>query len=156
MNVTPIGPDAATRIGPAAPGDLAAATALLSGAGLTLAGMEAVAGTGALLVARAPDGSILGCAGLERCGHAVLLRSVVVAAPARGTGLGRALVAAALECARDSGAGEAWLLTETAVDFFATLGWEQCERAAAPPEIAGSVEFTTACPASAIAMRRTL
>jgi len=148
--------EAAVEIDPATPPDLAAAAALLSGAGVTLAGIEAVAEAGTLFVARSADGSILGCAGLERYGPAVLLRSVAVARRARGSGLGRALVAAALEHARDGGAREAWLLTETAAAFFAALGWERCERTQAPPAIAGSVEFATACPASATAMRRAL
>jgi len=65
-------------------------------------------------------------------------------------------VAHALADARAAGAREAWLLTETAESFFAGLGWARAAREDAPPAIAGSVEFATACPATAVAMRRAL
>ncbi len=72
------------------------------------------------------------------------------------TGSVRALVERALADARAAGAREAWLLTETAESFFAGIGWARASRDAAPAAVAASVEFTSACPATAIAMRRPL
>jgi len=85
-----------------------------------------------------------------------LLRSLAVTAGGRGHGLGGALLARALDHARAAGAREAWLLTESAGPFFAARGWLRADRAAAPPGIAGSVEFISACPSSVPAMRRAL
>ncbi len=102
------------------------------------------------------DGCLLGVAATERHGPVALLRSVAVRGPARGRGLGRALVERALADAAAAGAREAWLLTETAEPFFAGLGWQRTERAAAPADVAASVEFAHACPTTAIAMRRAL
>ncbi len=62
----------------------------------------------------------------------------------------------ALAGPRDDGAREAWLLTETAATYFAGLGWARVERSDAPADVAASVEFTSACPTTAIAMRRML
>lgn len=69
---------------------------------------------------------------------------------------GTALVHAAEALARTGGARELMLLTETAESWFGRLGYERMERDAAPPDVAGSVEFATACSESAVAMRRAL
>jgi amino-acid N-acetyltransferase len=136
--------------------DLPEVEGLLGAAGLTRDGLDACARDGMLLVARADDGCLMGCVALEMFGRAALLRSLAVTPGARGHGLGSALVARALDHARASGTHEAWLLTETAGPFFAARGWEAADRAAAPAGIAGSVEFTSACPSSVPAMRREL
>ena len=44
------------------------------------------------------------------------------------------------------------LLTQTARDFFAHLGYRVIERTEAPEEVQGSEEFRSLCPASAICM----
>lgn len=49
-----------------------------------------------------------------------------------------------------------YLLTETAAEFFARLGFRPIRRAEAEPAVGASVEFTTACPASATCMRLSL
>jgi amino-acid N-acetyltransferase len=136
--------------------DLPDVEALVAAAGLTLAGLDACIRGGSAVVCREHDGGLLGVAATERYGTVAFLRSVAVHAPARRHGLGRALVARALTDARAHGAREAWLLTETAEPFFTGLGWTRAERADAPATVAGSVEFTSACPATAIAMRRAL
>jgi amino-acid N-acetyltransferase len=141
---------------PATEADLADVEVLVAAAGLTLAGLEACVSGGTVVVCREHDGCLLGVAATERYGDAALLRSVAVHAPARGHGLGQALVERALADARAAGAREAWLLTETAEPFFAGLGWCRTDRADAPAPIASSVEFVSACPATAIAMRRPL
>lgn len=136
--------------------DLTDVAGLVAASGLTLAGLAACVVSGTALVCRERDGCLLGTAAIERHGDAALLRSVAVHAPARGHGLGRALVERALADARAAGAREAWLLTETAEPFFAGLGWSRADRGDAPAAVAGSVEFTSACPTTAIAMRRPL
>jgi len=141
---------------PAGASDLADVEALLRAAGLTIDGLGACVADRSVVICREHGGCILGVAATERFGTTALLRSVAVLEPARGRGLGRALVSRALADARAGGAREAWLLTETAETFFAGLGWERADRSEAPAEIAASVEFASACPASAIAMRRTL
>jgi amino-acid N-acetyltransferase len=104
------------------------------------------------LVAR--DGeAVVGSAALERYGDAALLRSVAVEEPRRGTGLGAALVGAALDLARAEGVGEVYLLTTTAPDYFPRFGFRPVARDAVAPAVTQSVEFTSACPASALAMR---
>jgi amino-acid N-acetyltransferase len=49
-----------------------------------------------------------------------------------------------------------FLLTTTAEDYFARLEFERVTRAEVPPGVANSLEFTSACPASAAVLRRTL
>jgi choline dehydrogenase-like flavoprotein len=49
-----------------------------------------------------------------------------------------------------------FLLTTTAEGFFPRFGFEQITRDEVPPSVRGSVEFQSACPASAIVMRRQL
>jgi len=102
------------------------------------------------------DGRIVAAAGLERYDDNVLLRSVAVDASHRGTGLGAMLSEAALAMARQLGARDAYLLTDTAAGFFRRRGFEVIERKEVPPGIRESVEFAVACPDSAIVMRRTV
>lgn len=100
------------------------------------------------LVAR-QAGRVTGSAALEVYGPAALLRSVAVAADQRGQGLGGQLTAVALDLAREAGVREVYLLTTTAAGFFPRFGFAPVERAAVAPAIHQSVEWTSACPASA-------
>jgi len=93
--------------------------------------------------------ALLGCAALERYGWDGLLRSVAIAAEARGQGLGQALVHEALERARREGLHTITLLTTTAAAFFPRFGFQAIARDAAPCAVQDSVEFREACPASA-------
>ncbi len=136
--------------------DLADVEGLVAAVGLTLAGLEACVTGGTVVVCREHDGCLLGAAATERYGDVAFLRSVAVHAPARGHGLGQALVERALADAHSAGAREAWLLTETAEPFFAGLGWSRADREDAPATVVTSVEFVSACPSTAIAMRRAL
>ncbi|MCJ7711851.1 MAG: arsenic resistance N-acetyltransferase ArsN2 [Chloroflexi bacterium] len=133
--------------------DLPAVRALLQDAGLPLEGADDAFAHG--VVAEAA-GVVLGGAAVERYGTDGLLRSVVVSPALRGTGVGRALVAAAEAAARDLGLAEMYLLTETAEAWFPRLGYQVLERAAAPEGIAGSWEFRFACVERGILMRRSL
>ena len=85
-----------------------------------------------------------------------LLRSLLVAAPCRGAGLGRRLVAALEASASERKVRELWLLTIDAEHFFARLAYNATARAAAPAAIQASAEFASLCPASAVLMRKSL
>ncbi len=106
-----------------------------------------------LFVAR--DGPLLvGAGGFEVHGASGLLRSVVVADRLRGTGLGRTLVGSVEAAARQWGLQELELLTETASDFFARLGYVDIARENAPEAIRRSAEFKSICPQSAHCMSK--
>ena len=111
--------------------------------------VEAV-GTAFLLIA------VVGCVALEVYPEAALLRSLIVSAGERGRGLGERLTAEALRMARERGAREVYLLTETAREFFPRFGFAVADRAVAPASLRGSAEFRSACPASAVLMRRSV
>jgi amino-acid N-acetyltransferase len=144
---------AAVAVRRAAAGDLPAVRSLLGDAGLPLDGVDAAFGDG--LVAEA-GGAVVGAAALEPYGTDGLLRSVVVAPSMRGTGLGRTLVAAAEDAARELGIRDLYLLTETAVAWFPRLGYETLPRDGAPADIAASVEFTVSCADTGVLMHRRL
>ena len=97
---------------------------------------------------------VVGVAGMERYGEGGLLRSVAVAPEWRGTGLGRVLVDRVLEEGRAAGVREVFLLTTTAEHYFPRLGFACVDRDAVPEAVRTSAEFTGACPASAVVMRR--
>ncbi len=98
------------------------------------------------------DGHIVGGAGVERYGRDGLLRSVVVDASQQRSGLGSRLVAECVTRAESDGLGALYLLTETAPEFFAALGFVRIDRASVPEAIARSSEFASVCPDSAVAM----
>src|SRR5215813_7352659 len=75
---------------------------------------------------------VLGAVALERHGDVGLLRSLVVAPDRKAEGLGKALVHAVEAQARAEGISSLVLLTETAKDFFAALGYREGRRADAP------------------------
>jgi amino-acid N-acetyltransferase len=133
--------------------DLAAVQRLLTGHGLPLEGVVQHLST--MVVAR-DNGRIVGVAAVELYEGGALLRSVAVDAAAQGRGLGHQLTEAALEIARERQLDAVFLLTTTAERFFPKLGFEQISRDEVPATVQASVEFQSACPASAIVMRRRL
>ena len=105
----------------------------------------------------AKDGeTLVGAAVVELYADGALLRSVVVDPDVRGQGLGHRLTEAALRVARDRGSDTAFLLTTTAEEFFPKLGFERIARDEVPASVQASVEFVSACPASAVVMRKRL
>ena len=137
------------KIVPAHMSDLPALLALLEDSGLPTSGLSAHLAT--TLVAC--DGErLVGSAALELSGTDALLRSVAVAAPLRGQGLGEQLTHAALDLARLHGVQQVCLLTETAQHFFPRFGFRPIARADVSPALHQSVEWTTACPVTAQAM----
>jgi N-acetylglutamate synthase-like GNAT family acetyltransferase len=101
-------------------------------------------------------GATLGYGGLERAEGDMLLRSVVTRPMCRGAGHGRAITEWLIGEAARSGARDLYLLTTTARDYFAKLGFETIERTSVPPAIAICREFSLLCPVTAITMRRRL
>jgi len=136
-------------ITPATPADLPAILELLDGSKLPRAGLDAHVAT--TLVAR--DGKqLVGTAALELYGECALLRSVAVAPGLRGQGLGQELTRHALALARRHKIKSVYLLTETAGGFFPRFGFRAIPRDAVDPAVQRSVEFTSACPTSALVM----
>jgi amino-acid N-acetyltransferase len=107
------------------------------------------------LVAREGD-HIFGTAALELYAEGALLRSVAVDPRRRGNQLGHQLTDAALRLAATLGAKTVFLLTTTAERFFPKFGFEPIARDRVPQSVRQSVEFQSACPASAIVMRKRL
>lgn len=135
----------------AEPADMPAVMELLRTSDLTTAGLVEDAAT-ILLVG---DGAaVVGCAAVEVDGHAGLLRSLAVAAAARGNGLGRRLVSLAEAEARNLGVRRLYLLTTTAEGFFDKLGYRVMDRAQVPDVVRLSAEFSACSAADAVAMWR--
>ena len=98
-------------------------------------------------------GTLVGVVGLEACcSEHALLRSTAVAPEWRSRGLGRLLVERAIADAESRGFHALWLLTTTAERYFPSFGFTRTTREAVPSEVRASVEFTSACPASATVM----
>ena len=133
-------------IGPASREDLPQVMELLEDGGLPPDGLEEHLTT--ILVARL-QGRVVGSAALELYGTAALLRSVAVRRDLRGTGLGGRLTEATLEPSHNLVVAEAYLLTETADLFFPRFGFRSIPRSGVSLGVRRSVEFTSACPASA-------
>ena len=133
--------------------DLPEIRALLELLHLPLAGVDDHLPT--MLVAR-NDGQIVGTAALELYADGALLRSVAVEPHLQGRQLGHQLTDAALHLASSRGATTVFLLTTTAERFFPRFGFEPIGREQVPPSVRESVEFRSACPASAVVMRKQL
>ena len=105
----------------------------------------------------ATDGAdLVGVAGLEVYGSNSLLRSLAVDEGHRSRGLGARLVNAIETEARSRGITALYLLTTTTARFFERLGYTAHERAAVPPSIAASAEFSSLCPDTADCLWRDL
>ncbi|PYP21786.1 MAG: GNAT family N-acetyltransferase [Gemmatimonadetes bacterium] len=138
-----------TTIAAATSADLPALLELLGQSALPTAGLADHLDT--TLVAH-EAGHVVGSAALELYGTTALLRSVAVAPGLRGRGLGQELTRHALALARRRKIRTVYLLTETAGGFFPRFGFRAISRDAVDPAVQRSVEFTSACPTSALAM----
>jgi amino-acid N-acetyltransferase len=143
----------AALIRPASSTDLAAVERLLTANDLPLDGVRDAFGT---FVVAESAGELIGVAGLEICCDDALLRSVAVHPEWRSKGVGRALVTRAISNAEARGIHALYLLTTTAERYFPTLGFAKVAREDVPAEVRATKEFTDACPASAVAMKRAL
>jgi amino-acid N-acetyltransferase len=102
------------------------------------------------------DNGLAGVVGVEPHGKVGLLRSLAVRTGRRGSGLGSRLADAAEHWAAAQGIGTLYLLTTTAESFFVRRGYAAEPREQVDPVIRATTEFTSACPASAVVMRRSL
>ena len=134
-------------------GDLSAIKELLQQSGLPTSGVEEWLSQ--YLVAE-HERHVVAVAGLELYGDSALLRSVGVSPEWRGSGLGRQLVDRLLAEAEQRGTRDVYLLTTTAEHYFPRFGFACIARDQVPEQVQSSVEFTSACPASALAMRKVL
>jgi amino-acid N-acetyltransferase len=126
---------------------------LLRDAGLLVDGLVEHLST--TLVAR-DSTTIIGCAALEVYAEGALLRSVAVTSTARGHGLGHRLTHAAMTLAQSLGTPAVYLLTTTAESYFPRFGFVRITRAQVPASVQQSIEFRSACCASAVVMRKRL
>ena len=133
--------------------DLAGIRALLEQAGLPTSDLEASKPNFTVL---RKHGVIVAAGALQRFDSSALVRSVVVAADRRGTGLGRLIVQELENIASATRIGRLILLTHTAREFFAYQGYRVIERSEVPQDIQGSEEFRSLCPASATCMIKIL
>lgn len=140
-------------IGRARPDDATGIRALLDAHHLPTDDLESHLNT-AVVARRA--GAIVGSAALEVYREGALLRSVAVASELKGQGVGHRLTEAMVALARQLGSPALFLLTTTAQSYFPKFGFDKIERTAVPISVQASVEFTSACPASAVVMRRHL
>jgi amino-acid N-acetyltransferase len=143
----------AATLSPVRPDESSAVLQLLEANGLPTVGLSEHWDT--TIVARDGD-RIIGSAALELYPDGALLRSVAVEPSAQGRGLGHELTTAALEMARQHRVEAVYLLTTTAEAFFPRFGFDRIAREDVPAGVRQSVEFASACPASAVVMRRML
>lgn len=102
------------------------------------------------------DGQIVATVGLETFGRDALLRSLGVRPEFRRLGLASALCSRMLSHAGNQGVSVLHLLTTTAEDYFAKIGFSSCDREALPEAIRSTEEFRRLCPSTAICMRKDL
>jgi N-acetylglutamate synthase-like GNAT family acetyltransferase/SAM-dependent methyltransferase len=146
------GPAPGWTVRRAVPRDRSEVEALLKASGLVEDGL-ALAFPQGYVIAES-GGRVAGVAGIERHGRHALLRSVAVAEPLRGKGVGEVLVHDRLAAAEAEGATDVWLLTTTADRWFPRFGFTRVPREAIPAPLQQSAEVSHACPASAAVLRR--
>jgi arsenate reductase len=105
---------------------------------------------------RSLSGRLVGFGGFELYGEEAFLRSLVVLPEARGTGVGKAIVARLARRAFDRGGRRLWLLTTTAAPFFEKIGFKRVDRADAPAAILATRQAQGLCPASAVVLTRAI
>ncbi|THU39330.1 GNAT family N-acetyltransferase [Niastella caeni] len=101
-------------------------------------------------------GEVVGAIGLEHYPPFGLLRSMVVRKDHRNQKVAAALVEILEKHAADLKIDRVYLLTETASAYFDKKNYQRVERTDVPDEIKRSTEFSSVCPVSAIAMKKTL
>ena len=101
-------------------------------------------------------GDLNGFYGLEICHEDVILRSVVILQSFRKKGLGHKIVDHAIQNATRKNLKTMYLLTTTAENFFAKIGFEVTDRSQVPSSVAATNEFENFCPSTAVCMKLSL
>jgi amino-acid N-acetyltransferase len=99
---------------------------------------------------------IVGAIGLEKYGDYALLRSMATSSLYRNQGIASKLVSDLFRYAQSIGLKEVYLLTETARDYFEKKSFQIVQRSEVPAVLQQSAEFSHVCPASAIAMKKSI
>jgi len=134
--------------------DLEKVTDLIRTCGLPTGGVEEHLGHGYVVAEGA--GEIIGTCGVEVYGQDGLLRSVAVCPSSRGRSVGRAMVSDRIAWARAQGVRALYLLTTDAGDYFERFGFSRIERDGVPAGVKTSLEFTSLCPETAVALVKPL
>ena len=103
------------------------------------------------IVAKTGD-DLIGCIGLEQYGREGLLRSFAVEPHLQNKGIGKELYTRLLHHASNNNIKTLHLLTDTARDYFAKMGFSHTDRNQAPDAISRSSEFAGLCPVSSTYM----
>ncbi|AKM02558.1 arsenic resistance N-acetyltransferase ArsN2 [Burkholderia pyrrocinia] len=100
--------------------------------------------------------SVIACGGIEYHGNFALIRSIAVAAQARGRGLGKTIVSRLLAECRGRAIEAVALRTTTAENYFAGQGFVRVTFGDVPRPLLSSGQFAGVCPASATVMLKVL
>jgi len=99
------------------------------------------------------DGRLVGCAGAERYGRSMVVRSVAVLPDYRDRGIASHLVQAVLTRARADGCRHAVLLSANSPSYFARYGFSLVAASRLPPEVLASPEFSRGGDVPALCMQ---
>ena len=99
------------------------------------------------------EDTLVGYFGYEVFGDNALFRSFIVVPEEQGKNYGVHIWNMAKEQLKERKVKHVYLLTNTATDFFAKVGYTLFERAQVPESIAQTSEFVTFCPSDSICMR---
>jgi len=98
------------------------------------------------------ENKIVGVGGYETHGEIVLIRSIAVDQACRGKSIGVNIYHLLESKIKHIGIKEVYLLTETATDYFKTLGFTIKERTSIPKVVTQTKQFKEICPSTAIVM----
>ena len=100
------------------------------------------------------DNNLVAAGGIEVFKGSGLLRSIATLPEYRRRGLALKIVSKLELLAIDCDIEDLYLLTETASNFFAKLGYQRTDRSTASDAITSTAQFSSLCPDSAILMKK--